>query len=69
MPPVKWVQLESGGTDAEKLELARKVLRHHSDCLAAWLTDNTEDTFEEEPEVDNARFDMEEALRLIGEPS
>ncbi len=37
-------------------------LAEAEDILNVWLVDNTEDVFEEEPEVDSARSDMDTVL-------
>lgn len=36
------------------------------DRLAAWLTDNTEEVFEEMPNVDNARATLYDTLDAVG---
>lgn len=34
--------------------------------LGAWLTDNTEEVFEEMPDVDGARADLDDLLHAVG---
>lgn len=33
--------------------------------LSQWLTDNTEEAFEEQPEIDDARTLIQEAIELL----
>lgn len=39
----------------QEADIARQQLADIADMLSAWLTDNTEEVFEEEPEIDEAR--------------
>jgi hypothetical protein len=36
------------------------------DCLTSWLLDNTEDVFEEEPAIDEARSAIAEKIEELG---
>lgn len=38
-----------------------------TDQLASWLSDNTEKVFEEQPEIDDARGDLLDALQAVQE--
>lgn len=46
---------------AERLEAAMKLA---VEKLGAWLTDNTEEAFEEQPEIDGVRTDLDDAINL-----
>lgn len=45
-------------TSKEKIEQAERILND-------WLVDNTEQVFEEQPEIDSARALLIEALELL----
>ena len=49
-------------TDTEKIAALRKALEDAVSELGIWLTDNTEEVFEEQPEIDDIRCDIQEAL-------
>lgn len=44
---------DAGDDKDRRIALLEAHILHASDCLAAWLSDNTEEVFEEQPEIDN----------------
>lgn len=53
-------------TTEEKLAALTKAVDITVERLGAWLTDNTEEVFEEEPEIDGIRCDLFDIVTLIG---
>lgn len=54
-------------TDTERLAHLEAIVSSVTDQLAAWLSDNTEKVFEEQPEIDDARGDLLDALQAVQE--
>lgn len=52
-------------TDAEKIARLTKAINDAIEQLGVWLTDNTVEVFEEEPEIDDIRAELEEAIRPV----
>lgn len=50
---------------ADRLVEAKELLERVDTLLAEWLTDNTEEVFEEEPQIDDARGDIQEVILEI----